>query len=120
MNQVIKDAKKIEEMHSKLTNTFNSVKKFTDTLSETHKGNKTLNNELSNLYLRNKKLENQIEGLTETIDYLESIIKAIIEFIYKLFQSFNITKYEENNLEKNFMNTSHLNYIKKNKDDFKF
>ena len=37
MNQVIKDAKKIEEMQSKITNTFNSMKKFSDTLSETHK-----------------------------------------------------------------------------------
>lgn len=95
MNQVIKDAKKIEEMQQKITNTFNSMKKISDTLSETHKENKTLNNELSNLHLRNKKLENQMEGLTETIDYLESIIKAIIEFIYKLFHNFNIPKYEE-------------------------
>ena len=54
MNQVIKDAKKIEEMQPKITNTFNSMKKFSDTLSETHKENKTLNNELSSLHLRNK------------------------------------------------------------------
>ena len=115
MNQVIKDAKKIEEMQPKITNTFNSMKKFSDTLSETHKENKTLNNELSNLHLRNKKLENQIEGLTETIDYLESIIKAIIEFIYKLFHNFNIPKYEEKEFHEHI--SSKL-YKEKNKDDF--
>ena len=54
VNQVIKDAKKIEEMQPKITNTFNSMKKFSDTLSKTHKENKSLNNELSNLHLRNK------------------------------------------------------------------
>ena len=119
MNQVIKDAKKIEEMQPKITNTFNSMKKFSDTLSETHKENKTLNNELSNLHLRNKKLENQIEGLTETIDYLESIIKAIIEFIYKLFHNFNIPKYEEKEFRKEFHeHISSKLYKEKNKDDF--
>lgn len=81
---------------------------------------KTLNNELSSLHLRNKKLENQIEGLNETIDYLESIIKAIIEFIYKLFHNFNIPKYEEKEFRKEFHEhiPSKL-YKKKNKDDFK-
>ena len=119
MNQVIKDAKKIEEMQPKITNTFNSMKKFSDTLSETHKENKTLNNELSNLHLRNKKLENQIEGLTETIDYLESIIKAIIEFIYKLFRNFNIPKCEEKEFRKEFYeHTPSKLYKEKNKDDF--
>ena len=119
MNQVIKDAKKIEEMQLKITNTFNSMKKFSDTLSETHKEDKTLNNELSSLHLRNKKLENQIEGLNETIDYLESIIKAIIEFIYKLFHNFNIPKYEEKEFRKEFHEhiPSKL-YKEKNKDDF--
>ena len=119
INQVIKDAKKIEEMQTKITNTFNSMKKFSDTLSKTHKENKSLNNELSNLHLRNKKLENQIEGLNETIDYLESIIKAIIEFIYKLFHNFNIPKYEEKEFRKEFREhiPSKL-YKEKNKDDF--
>lgn len=39
---------------------------------------------------------------SETIDYLESIIKAIIEFIYKLFHNFNIPKYEEKEFRKEF------------------
>ena len=106
-------------MQPKITNTFNGMKKFSDTLSETHKENKTLNNELSNLPLRNKKLENQIEGLTKIINYLESIIKAIIDFIYKLFHNFNIPKYEEKKFRKEFHEhiPSKL-YKEKNKDNF--
>ena len=40
-------------------------------------------------------LENQIVGLSDTIDYLESIIKAIVEFVYHLFNTFKLPKEEE-------------------------
>lgn len=95
MNKVIKDAKKIDEMRPKLDSTFKSMKNFSDNLSKTHKENQSLNNEIVNLKLRNRKLENQIAGLSDTIDYLESIIKAIVEFVYHLFNTFRIPKEEE-------------------------
>ncbi len=71
------------------------MKNFSDNLSKTHKENQSLNNEIINLKLRNSKLENQIEGLSDTIDYLESIIKVIIDFVYHLFNTFKLPKEEE-------------------------
>lgn len=119
MNQVIKDAKKIEEMQPRMESTFKSMKNFSDTLSETSKKNVSLNKEVDNLKLRNQSLESQIGGLKETIDYLQAIIESIIEFVYQLFHNFDIPKFEE----KQFRNKFHEHipsklYRNKDKDDF--
>ena len=116
MNQVIKDAKKIEEMQPRMENTFKSMKNFSDTLSKTSKENVSLNKEVDNLKLRNISLESQIRGLKETIDHLEEIIKTIIEFIYQLFHNFGIP-------EREFREEFHEHipsrlYKNKDKDDF--
>ena len=118
MNQVIKDAKKIEEMQPKMESTFKSMKNLSDTLSETSKKNISLNKEIDNIKLRNQGLESQIGGLRETIDYLQAIIEAIIEFVYQLFHNFDILKFEE----KQFRNEFHEHipsrlYKNKDKDD---
>ena len=119
MNQVIKDAKKIEEMQPKMDSTFKSMKNFSDTLSETSRKNISLNREVDNLKFRNNKLEQQIGGLKETIDYLEVIIKAIIEFVYQLFNNFHIPKTKEEEFRHDFYEhiPSKL-YKEKDKDDF--
>ena len=119
MNQVIKAAKKIEEMQPKLESTFKSMKNFSDTLSETSRKNISLNREVVNLKFRNNKLEQQIGGLKETIDYLENIIKLIIEFVYQLFNNFNIPKRKEEEFRHDFYEyiPSKL-YKEKDKDDF--
>ena len=119
MNQVIKDAKKIEEMQPRMESTFKSMKNFSDNLSETSKKNVSLNKEVDNLKLRNQSLESQIGGLKETIDYLQAIIESIIEFVYQLFHNFDIPKFEE----KQFRNKFHEHipsklYRNKDKDDF--
>lgn len=118
MNKVIKDAKKIDEMKPKLDSTFKSMKNFSDNLSKTHKENQSLNREIVNLELRNKKLENQIAGLSDTIDYLESIIKAIIEFVYHLFNSFRIPKEEELDFRYEFSEHIPERLLKDKDDDF--
>ena len=118
MNKVIKDAKKIDEMKPKLDSTFKSMKNFSDNLSKTHKENQSLNREIVNLELRNKKLENQIAGLSDTIDYLESIIKAIIEFVYHLFNSFRIPKEEELDFRYEFSEHIPERLFKDKDDDF--
>lgn len=107
MNKVIKDAKKIDEMKLKLDSTFKSMKNFSDNLSKTQKENQSLN----------RKLENQIAGLSDTIDYLQSIIKAIIEFVYYLFNLFRIPKDEELDFRYEF--NEHIpQRLYKDKDDF--
>ena len=118
MNQVIKDAKKIEEMQPRMESTFKSMKNFSDTLSETSKKNISLNKEIDNIKLRNQSLESQIGGLRETIDYLQVIIEAIIEFVYQLFHNFNIPKTEEKQFRNEFYEhiPSRL-YKNKEKDD---
>ena len=119
MNQVIKDAKKIEEIQPKMESTFKSMKNFSDTLSETSKENISLNREVDNLKLRNKNLESQIGGLRESIDYLEAVIKAIIEFVYQLFHNFSIPDRKEREFREEFHEhiPSKL-YRNKDKDDF--
>ena len=119
MNQVIEDAKKIEEMQPKMESTFKSMKNFSDTLSETSKKNVSLNREVDNLKLRNKNLESQINGLKETIDYLEAVIKAIVEFVYELFHNFSIPERKEREFREDFH--EHIPsglYKNKDKDDF--
>ena len=118
MNQVIKDAKKIEEMQPRMESTFKSMKNFSDTLSETSKKNVSLNKEVNNLKLRNQSLESQIGGLRETIDYLQAIIEAVIEFVYQLFHNFSIPERKEREFREDFH--EHIPtrlYKNKDKDD---
>jgi hypothetical protein len=102
VNQVIEDAKKIDDMKPKLDATFKGMKNLSDNLSKNKKENESLNKEVDNLKLRNEKLENQIAGLKETIDYLQAIVEAIIEFVYELFHNFDIPKWKERDFRKEF------------------
>ena len=119
MNQVIEDAKKIDDMKPKLDATFKGMKNLSDNLFVNKRENESLNREIGNLQLRNKKLEDQIGGLGQTIDYLEAIISAIIEFVYQLFHSFNIPDRKEREFRNDYHEfiPSRL-YKNKDKDDF--
>lgn len=115
MNKVIKNSVSIQEMEPKIESTFKSMKDFSDDLSKTYKENISLNHELENLKFRSRRLEQQIGGLQETIDYLEEIIKAIIEFVRGLFRNYDLPKHEEREFNDRF----HEQIKKsKDKDDF--